>query len=144
MHCLVTAEQLAKELDLQPDTIRLAAKAGVIPCYPFTKRTIRFDLNECRAILQTKLKEYELAISQGPPKKNEAEVVASAQDYGAQKEVYNIGSGKSRRKFPHLINWLFAELVAALSDARPRDLEERQIIRSLRKSTINKLRAVTT
>ena len=143
----ITIDNLAKQLNLQPETIRLGVKAGAIPCYPFTKRIIRFDLEEVRAVLQTRLKEHELVKSRAATPKKGAEAATSTRNYNMRRKIYFIGSGTSSRKSNDIAVWLIAELAAmgkALSDSRLRDLKERQIIRSLRQSTINKLRAVTT
>ncbi|HCO95918.1 MAG TPA: hypothetical protein DIU00_18605 [Phycisphaerales bacterium] len=101
--CLVTAEKLAEELNLESsEAVWLAMKAGVFPYYKFTKRIVRFDLEEVRTVLQAKMHQYELAKGEGPPQKNEAAAATTAQDYDAQKEVYKIGAGKSMKNFPIL------------------------------------------
>lgn len=52
MASIITAEQLAQELQLDPETVRVLTRSGVIPHLRLTARTIRYNLddviNACR------------------------------------------------------------------------------------------------
>jgi len=141
---LITMNELAKKLNLQPETIRLAVKARAIPYYGFTASTIRFDLDEVRAVIEAVIRERDLAKGKGPPQKNGAEVATSTRNHNAQKKSYVIGTGNASRKFSGRVVWLIAELASirkALLDPRLRDFERRNV-RILRQSTFSKLRVL--
>lgn len=52
MPSIITAEQLAQELQLDPETVRILTRSGVLPHLRLTARTIRYNLddviNACR------------------------------------------------------------------------------------------------
>jgi len=137
----ITIDELAKQLNLQPETIRLAMKAEAIPYYRFSASVIRFDIEEIRSVLQARMREHALVKGKGPPKKSKPAAATTGQNYNAQSQRYHAGSRPSRIKTPQLAIRLFVELVAmgrALSGTHLRNIE-RQVVRDLRQVTARKL-----
>ena len=51
MERLLTAEELAEKLQVQPDTVRAWTRNGLIPAVQLTGKVIRYDAEEvCRAV----------------------------------------------------------------------------------------------
>jgi excisionase family DNA binding protein len=50
---ILTAEKLARRLEVTPDTIRGWARAGKIPTIRLSRKVIRFDLHAVMAALGT-------------------------------------------------------------------------------------------
>ncbi len=49
---LLTAEEVGDRIRVSPETVREWARAGRIPAYRLTRKTIRFDLAEVLAVLR--------------------------------------------------------------------------------------------
>lgn len=54
---LITAEELATNLDLKPDTIKRWARTNIIPSLKLSGKVVRFDVNEVEAALREKAAE---------------------------------------------------------------------------------------
>lgn len=49
---MLTAEELAERLGLEPETIRRWAVSGLIPSYRCGKRVVRFDYDEVKKVMR--------------------------------------------------------------------------------------------
>ena len=49
---MLTAEELAERLGLEPETIRRWAVSGLIPSYRCGKRVVRFDYDEVKQVMR--------------------------------------------------------------------------------------------
>ena len=64
---LITGVELAKQLDVTAETVRLWRRSGLIPAVTINATTIRYDLNEVIATLKARSQERALdAVSAGP------------------------------------------------------------------------------
>jgi len=139
---LVGIAELAERLNLQPETIRLGVKAGVIPFCKFSKQTLRFDIDEVWTVIQTKLREC--GLPEKLPPKNKPGVAAPGPKHDLRKLNYKAYVSKSRKISSGIVEQLLAEFIAMgrvlinpyLSES------ERHVIRNLYRAIARKLRTV--